>query len=134
MSQARQEQGTSMMTENGLQSVNQPPRTPDDAWLESLLRQDASAASYVDDGGFTASVLRRLPASSGRAPYRWIVPAMGLLGFLIGLVVLSGGEYLSMSLVSVTNIKSLSLQALLVAALPLGLLYWLALGAAWQQE
>jgi hypothetical protein len=123
-----------MMTKDSLHPANQLQSMPDDAWLESLLRQDASAAPYIDDGGFTASVLRRLPAPRGRAPYRWIVPAMGLLGFLIGLVGLSGGEYLSQSLVSVANMKSLSLQSLLVAALPLGLLYWLALGAAWQEK
>ena len=99
-----------------------------------MLRQDAAATSYVDDGGFTASVVTRLPARTGRSPYRWIVPAMGLLGFLIGLVWLSGGEDLFLNLASLTHMKSLSLQTVLAAALPLGLLYWLALGAAWQQR
>jgi hypothetical protein len=134
MSEARQEPGVSIMTENRLQPANQPPPTPDDAWLESLLRQDASATSYVDDGNFTASVMNQLPERTGSSPYRWIVPAMGLLGFLIGLVGLSGGEYLSLNLVNVANMKSVSLRTLLVAALPLGLLYWLALGAAWQEK
>jgi hypothetical protein len=122
------------MTSNSQQTANQPPAAPDDAWLESLLRQDAAATSYVDDGGFTASVMKRLPARTGRSPQRWIVPAMGLLGFLIGLVWLSGGENLSLNLASLAHMKSLSLQTVLVAVLPLGLLYWLAVGAAWQEK
>jgi hypothetical protein len=123
-----------MMTDNNQQPGNQPSATPEDTWLESLLRQDASAASYVDDGGFTALVVNQLPARIGRSRYRWIVPVMGLLGFLIGLVWLSGGENLSLNLASLAHMKSLSLQTFLVAALPLGLLYWLALGAALQQR
>ena len=59
---------------------------------------------------------------------------MGLLGFLIGLVWLSGGETLSLNLASLAYMKSLSLQTLLIAVLPLGLLYWLALSAAWQEK
>lgn len=122
------------MTDNYQPPTNQPPRILDDAWLESLLRQDAYATPHVDDGGFTTSVMNQLPARSGQSSYRWIVPAMGLLGFLIGLVWLSGGENLSLTLASLAHIKSLSLQTFLAAALPLGLLYWLALGAAWQEQ
>ena len=118
------------MTDNR-QSVDQPLPTADDAWLDSLLRQDAAAAPYVEDAGFTAAVVQRLPE---RSPHRWIVPGMGLLGFLVGLVWLSGGENLSLSLASLAFTKSLSLQSILIAALPLGLLYWLALGAAWRER
>jgi hypothetical protein len=118
-----------MMTDNSLR-----PATPDDAWLESLMREDAAATSYVEDGGFSASVLQRLPAARIRSSHRWIVPAMGVLGVLIGLVWLSGGESLVMNLASLAQMKSPSLQTIFVAVLPLGLLYWLALGAAWQQQ
>ncbi len=114
--------------------VNQPLPAADDAWVESLLRQDAAAAPYVEDAGFTAAVVQRLPARPGRSPHRWIVPGMGLLGFLVGLVWLSGGENLSLSLASLALTKSLSLHSILIAALPLGLLYWLALGAAWRER
>lgn len=106
----------------------------DDTWLETLLRNESSTLPNVEDSGFTASVVNRLPARIGRSPERWIVPAMGLLGFLIGLVWLSGGERLFLNLAELAQMKSLSLQTLLVTALPLGLLYWLALGAAWQEE
>jgi len=74
-----------MMTDDRNPADRQPPAA-DDAWLESLLRQDASAAPYVEDAGFTAAVVQRLPARPGRSPQRWIVPGMGLLGFLVGLV------------------------------------------------
>ena len=122
------------MISNSEQSVNDAAAAPDDAWLESLLRQDASAAAYVDDGGFTASIVNRLPAPAGRSPYRWIVPAMAVLGFLIGLVWLSGGEELYLNLASLAHLRSLSLENVLVVALPLGVLYWLAVGAAWQES
>ena len=114
--------------------VDPTPPAADDAWLESLLRQDAAAAPYVEDAGFTAAVMQRLPARPGRSPHRWIVPGMGLLGFLVGLVWLPGGENLSLSLVSLALMKSLSPQSILIAALPRGLLYWLALGAAWRER
>lgn len=123
-----------MITDRGQQSAAQPSAAPDDAWLEFLLRQDASAAPHVDDAGFTASVMNQLPARTGRSPHRWIVPAMGMLGFLIGLVGLSGGENLSLLLADLAHVKSLSLHAVLVAAPPLGLLYWLAVSTACQQD
>ncbi len=106
----------------------------DDAWLESLLRQDAAAAPYIDDAGFTARVAACLPARTVQSRYRWIVPAMGLLGFVIGLVVLSGGEGLSLNLTRLISADSPSLRTLFAVGLPLGLLYWLGVGAALQQR
>ena len=106
----------------------------DDAWLESLIRQDAGAAPYVDDAGFTDAVIAKLPPRSSRAPYRWIVPAMALLGFIVGLVVLSGGETLSVNITRLASFESLSMRNLLIVALPLGILYWLGVGAAWQER
>ncbi len=122
-----------MMTDSSPPAASPPQPAADDAWLECLLHQDASAAAPLADGGFTNAVMNRLPAPAGRSPSRWIVPAMGLLGCLIGLVWFSGGENLSLSLASLAQAKSVSLQPLLVAALPVGLFYWLALGAAWQE-
>ena len=110
------------------------PVAVDDAWLETLLRRDATASACIDDSGFTAGVVGRLPAAERNSGYRWIVPAMGLLGCLIGLVWLPGGEDLSMSVTALALMKSLSLQAFLVAALPMAVLYWLAMSAAWQER
>jgi hypothetical protein len=106
----------------------------DDAWLESLIRQDANAMPYVEDAGFTDALIAKLPAPQPRAPYRWIVPAMALLGFIVGLVVLSGGEMLSVKVARLASFESLSVRSLLIVAMPLGILYWLGVGAAWQQR
>ena len=106
----------------------------DDAWLESMLRDEAATTAYVSDDGFTESLLTRLPAQTRPLARRWIVPAMALFGCLVGGVWLSGGEDLTLILAGLLQLKSLSLQNLLVAALPLGVLYWLALGAAWEQR
>ena len=108
--------------------------TPGDGWLECLLREEASADAYVHDDGFTHSVMNGLPAPARRSALRWIVPAMTLFGCVLGLGWLSGGEELTLSVARLLHMKSLSWQTLLAAALPLGVLYWLALGAAWQQR
>ena len=105
----------------------------DDDWIEHVLRADAAAAPHVDDEGFTARVLARLPLRAGWSPARWIVPAMGFLGCAIGLVALSGGIDLSASLTDIVNLESLSMRTFVKAALPVALLYWLAVGAAMQQ-
>ena len=106
----------------------------DDAWLEAMLRNDAGATPYIEDAGFADGVLARLPPRGARRRYRWIVPAMGSLGFILGLVVLPGGEVLSASIARLANADFLSLRSVLIAGVPLGLLYWLGVGAAWQER
>ena len=125
--------GLTMNDHTGSQHPEAPNRD-DDAWLESLLRQDAAAAPYVDDSGFSARVSAQLPKRRGRSRYRWIVPAMGLLGCVIGLVVFSGGEILSLNLADLIRFESLSVHKLLAVALPMWLLYWLGVGAALQER
>jgi hypothetical protein len=126
---------TAMTTERPDHFPDRGPASPDDdAWLDALLRQDATANAYIDDAGFTAGVVARLPESTRASRYRWIVPAMGLLGCFIGLVWLSGGESLSASVVDLAQMKSWTLPNILAASLPLGLLYWLAVSAAWQER
>ena len=111
-----------------------PRAGADDVWLETLLRDDASTSGYVVDAGFTQSVMNGLPMPARRSALRWIVPAMAVAGCVLGLGWLSGGEELTLSLAGLLQVRSLSWQSLLVAVLPLGVLYWLALGAAWQQR
>jgi hypothetical protein len=111
------------------------PASPEsDDWLDALLAREAAATPYVEDAGFTAGVMASLPPKAARAPYRWIVPAMGVLGFLIGVVFLSGGENLSLSLVRLASFESFSMQKLFLVAAPLGILYWLGVAAAWQER
>jgi hypothetical protein len=121
---------TTMKTDRRIDSAE---RTGDD-WLDSLIRQDAGAIPYADDAGFTDSVMTRLPARRSRGRYRWIVPVMAVLGFIIGLVVLSGGEALSAHVARLASFESISMRHLLIVTLPLGILYWLGVGAAWQQR
>ena len=87
----------------------------------------------VADGGFTGRVIDALPVVRRRSPHRWIVGLMGVVGFVVGLGVLSGGEVLTFLLTGLARSGALSLEHLLLAAIPLGVLYWVALGAAWQE-
>jgi len=102
----------------------------DDEWLDSLLMRDAAATSYLEDGGFTASVMAKLPARPARSLQRWIVPAMGGLGFLVGIGLLSGGEILSLNVASLASFESFSLHKLLLVAIPLGIFYWFGVSTA----
>src|SRR5258706_1845794 len=122
------------MNEHDPTQSSMHPAADTDAWLESLLRRDAASTPYIEDRGFTVAGMDRLPTKRNRAVNRWIVPAMGVLGFLIGLVGFSRAEYLSLNLSSLASFESFSLRNLLIVALPLGMLYWLAVGAAWQQR
>ena len=124
------------MTTDPEQAFPRQPVQPGEDWLDSLLARDAAAApyaTYIEDAGFTAGVMAQLPATAPGSPYRWIVPAMGVLGFLIGVVLLSGGENLSLSLVRLASFESFSVQKLLLVAAPLGILYGLGFAAAWQE-
>ena len=107
----------------------------DPEWVGALLEADAarSAPSPIADDGFTTTLMSQLPPQRQRPRYRWIVPVMAIIGFVVGLGWLSGGEELSMLLTGLLQTRSLSLQHLLMAVLPLGVLYWLAFGVAWQE-
>lgn len=122
------------MTINDQRGDDRTDSAADDAWLESVLRDDACAAAYLNDEGFTETTIACLPAQARRPARRWIVPAMALFGCLVGGVWLSGGEDLTLSMAGLWQLKSLSMQSVLIAVLPLGVLYWLALGAAWEQR
>ena len=49
----------------------------DDARLEALLRADAAGEGYIEDAGFTATVLGRLPPPRKLRSYSWLGPALG---------------------------------------------------------
>jgi len=106
-----------------------------DDWIDSLLARDAAASPpYVDDAGFTTGVMAKLPAMTARSRYGWIVPAMGVLGFAIGIGALSGGEVLSLTVARLATFESFSLQSLLVAAIPLGILYGFGVSTALRER
>jgi hypothetical protein len=54
------------------------------ARFDARLRRGGDA--YVEDDGFTDRVMAKLPGEVAHSPHRWIVPAMGVLGFLVGIV------------------------------------------------
>jgi hypothetical protein len=59
------------------------PLSPgDDAWIESLLREDAARQPHIADDGFVVRVLMNMPAPRKPAP-RWIVPAATAAGCAI---------------------------------------------------
>jgi len=64
---------------NHLNETGNSGRTAGDEWLDGLLRADARehAAAYVGDDGFTARVLRALPAPL--ALPAWRKPAIAVL-------------------------------------------------------
>lgn len=105
----------------------------DSGWIDALLNNDAAASPSIADDGFTAALMSSLPAPAHRWRYRWIVPMMAIAGFIVGMGLLSGGEDLSMVLTGLARMRSISLQEVLFAVLPLSVLYWLAFGAAWQE-
>ena len=125
-------------------STLQPDQPSQDAWLESLLREDAAATVYLDDVGFSERVITQLPQQAlygQQAAFsfrhfvsRWIVPLMALLGLSLGLGFFSGGENLLTDLMTLSNIKSASLNVALMAIAPIGLLYWLGVGAALRER
>ena len=106
----------------------------DNMWVERLLTDDAAAAPYVEDRGFSERVLAQLPPRAARSRTRWIIPLMSVFAFLVGLGLLSGGEQLSTQLAELVRLDSISMRALVTVMLPLALLYALAVGAAIQQD
>lgn len=50
-----------------------------DDWLDAVLRADAAQRPHVADDGFSARLMRRLPARR-RAPGPWFLPAMTAVG------------------------------------------------------
>jgi len=57
-----------------------PVEDADDDWLDAALRRDGEArrAVYLDDAGFTARVVAKLPAPAAALP-AWRKPALTLL-------------------------------------------------------
>ena len=113
-----------------------PAEAAGDGWIDSVLSADAASAlagPEIADDGFTNSLMAGLPAHRTRASHRWIVPAMGVIGFVAGLGLMSGGEELTLALTGLAQMRAPSMEQVLLAALPLAVLYWIAFGAAWQE-
>lgn len=64
---------------------------PNDDWLEAKLREEAS---YIDDAGFTSSVMQKLPApSSPRSLRAIILLGAALLASALAYTLSGGGRF-----------------------------------------
>lgn len=105
-----------------------------DDWLESLLREDAHMSPYLENGTFAARVMAALPPPRAGRRYRWIVPGMAVLGYLIGGIGLSGFAQLSQELLLIVEWQSPTPGSVLTLLTAVAVLYWLALAAIWREE
>jgi len=75
-------------------------------WLDRKLQE---AAPYIEDDGFTARVLRQLPARERRAEFLrpFILVAMSALASALTYVLSDGGRFLVVEMFKVTTIPTL---------------------------
>ena len=110
----------------------------DDAWLESLLDADATAArhDYIDDAGFTASVMNALPTPA--ALPRWRKPAVALMwatAGVAGAVALPGAVLdLTREAVRVVATQPVSLSGMAGALVVLAVATWAGTAFALQRD
>jgi len=102
----------------------------DDAWLESLLRNDARQLAHIDDEGFSARVIAALPAPR-RSVRPWLVPAMAAIGGAVAMGLTPAGGYFATHFLGLFDLRHFSLANLDVLV-PVALLY--ACGFAAVQE
>ncbi|MBA4285962.1 MAG: hypothetical protein C0434_10585 [Xanthomonadaceae bacterium] len=98
------------------------PLSPgDDAWIESLLRDDAARQPHIADDGFVVRVLMNMPAPKQPAP-RWIVPAATATGCAIAALFTPAGAWFASTLVQLLDIRNFSANHLSVLV-PLAVFY-----------
>lgn len=83
--------------------------------IDALLREEAA---YIDDGGFTAQIIRQLPVRRQRRSLRAVIFAAAIVVALVLIYALSGGQRL---------LDEVLMRA---AVLPLPLMYLGAGGAS----
>jgi hypothetical protein len=83
-------------------------------WLDARLRDEAP---YIDDGGFTAKVVQRLPASQRpRRSFRAIILlCLTLLGSVVTYVVSGGGKFIGTGIDRVAALPVLWILVLAIA-------------------
>jgi hypothetical protein len=102
-------------------------------WLDTLLRDAARRESCVDDAGFTARVLARIPSTAPSAMRRWILWGFGTLACLLGLGVLGGGAFIWHAALAVASQWSFGAPQLAVLAVA-ALFYWFVLSSIDRRE
>ncbi len=93
-------------------------------WLDARLRDETP---YLDDAGFTAAVVERLPRKSASTTFRALVLLLvTLLGSAIAYVVSGGGRFI---VDAIARVGSLPLFSVYLIALCCGILVTTAAGA-----
>ena len=84
-------------------------------WLDRKLQE---AAPYIEDDGFTARVLRRLPAPERRGQFlrSFILVGMSALASALTYVLSDGGRFLVVEMFKVTTIPTLWVVAFALAS------------------
>lgn len=100
----------------------------DDAWLETLLRDDARRQPHIADDGFAARVISALPAPHKAAP-RWLVPAAGVFGAAAALGLTPAGDYFIRNFLALVEFQRLSIAHLAVLV-PIAVFYGISFAAA----
>jgi hypothetical protein len=73
--------------------MSQDGNTTDDA-LERLLRDASQREAYIDDAGFTDTLMARLPRAANPAVRRRILLGFALLAVVVGLGAFGGAAYI----------------------------------------
>jgi hypothetical protein len=82
-------------------------------WLDARLRDEAV---YIDDGGFSARVVRRLPAPLPRRSFRALILfGVTLLASLVTYVVSDGGKFIGAGIDRFAGLPLLWILALTIA-------------------
>jgi hypothetical protein len=82
-------------------------------WLDVRLREEAS---YIDDAGFTARVVQRLPAPSQRRLLRAVILiCLTLLGSILTYIASSGGKFIGTGIDRVVALPVLWILTLALA-------------------
>ena len=98
-----------------------PVSPGDDAWIESLLREDAARQPHIADDGFVVRVLMNMPAPRKPAP-RWIVPAATATGCAIAALFTPAGAWFATTLVQLLDVRNFS-AAHLSVLVPVAVFY-----------
>jgi hypothetical protein len=81
-------------------------------WLDARLRDEAP---YIDDGGFSARIVQRLPKSRPRRSFRaLIILCLTMLGSVATYVVSGGGKFIG---TSIDRLATLPLMWILALAI-----------------
>jgi hypothetical protein len=104
--------------------MNEPPQGD---WLDARLREEMP---YIDDDGFTARVLQKLPVAHSRRSFRGAILLVAtILASLLAYFLSDGGRFLV-----VEAYRLLSMPLLFVSLIAIGvslLTTAIAAGAAW---